>query len=799
MDMAWLWRWEESIHDIMYSTLRNQLNYMDKYPGYTFSQDQAVVLDSMEHYYPDIFKGLVAKAQTGSFIPITSTWVQEDESVVDGESLVRQFLYGQKYTKEKFGHYVRVAWQPDVFGHLPSMPQIAQKSGVDFFLFGRPDDTVRPPISWWQGLDGSRVIAYYPPGFYTQRIDHHITPMVVETADRVAVKNLLVLFGTGDHGGGPNPDDIAGIATLNSSPNEVNVKPTNISDYVDLLLKEKNDFKVITNEMPIFTGCYTSQVEMKRNNRRAEQLLLDAEKMSEIATFFNYQSYVATRDYKEAWKLVLLNQAHDLAGGTGIGPIYVDAAKQYDEVFERGNRALGFSLERLGMQVNTLGAGVPVVIYNAQSWNRSDLVTADISGYSIPSKMVAVHGDEVIPVQVIKRSGASGARQTATIAFVGQNVPQMGLKLYHIVPETEAQKAPASAVRSGKSPRPYLENEFLRVEIDPETGNIARVFDKQNQRETLNKDGASLIALEDSRDKGKESGSSAFNLGLTGVSWKLDKPVRLELMEQGPVRATVRIVHRFRDSEFTQDVSLTAGVPRVDVSMTTDWHERATLLKAMFPLNVSSKNESAEIPYGAIERNQSGEERVMGRWVDISAADYGVAILNNGRYGYDAKDNVIRLSVVRGPRQPDPRDNEGSHTFSYSIYPHQHGWREGNVFKQALGFNSPLMALQEPLHAEGLDGLPDSYSFIKVNSDHVVLYAMKQMEGFYDKDPILRFYETDGKEGDVTVEFPKAVSAIETNMLEDTIEGASDKGTTIHFHIKPWEIKTFRLGREGWK
>ena len=808
MDMAWLWRWEESIHDIMYNTFNNQLKLMDQYPDHTFAQDQAVVLDSMEHFYPDIFKGLQQKARTGNFVPATSGWVQMDENVIDGESLVRQFLYGQKFSKEKFGHYIRMAWQPDVFGHPVTMPQIAQKAGIELYVFNRPHDVTRPPIIWWQGLDGSRVLGYTTPGEYTQPMDHqHTTVLGMQNADRAGVKNIMVLYGMGDHGGGPNPEDAAGIAKLNASPDDVRVKPTNVANYIDLLLAEKKDFPVYEKEMnPVFPGCYTTQVEMKRHNRQSEQLLLSAEKMSELATFFRYRDYYPVRDISEAWKLAMLNQAHDLAAGSGIGPIYADAAKQYQEIFERGNRALNFSLENLGLQLDTRGEGVPLVVYNPQSWNRTGLVTAEVSARSLLARMVAVHGEETIPVQILKAPAKSGVRETATVAFVAKNIPEMGLKLYRLVADAGNSKATASPLTVGSKPRPYLENEFLRVEINPETGNIARLYDKVSKREAFHGEGNSLTAWEDTaeqaRKASKEYAGPAWDIGLTGKKWDVDKAAHIEVTEQGPARATVRVIHRFRDSEFTQDISLIAGMPRVDVAMKLDWYERTTFLKADFPIGVQSNKVSAEIPYGVIERDQTGEEAVMGKWVDISAADYGVAILNNGRNGYDAKDNAIHLSVIRGPWGPDPRADEGEHTFDYSIYPHHGDWREGKVQFHALAFNSPLLAMQEPQHASPQEqwagkkgGLPDAYSFIKTRSDHVVLYALKQMEGFYDTDAIARFVECEGREGDVTIELPRTVRATETTLLEDVSVGPVGEGSTIKFHMKPWEIKTLRLTR----
>jgi alpha-mannosidase len=314
------------------------------------------------------------------------------------------------------------------------------------------------------------------------------------------------------------------------------------------------------------------------------------------------------------------------------------------------------------------------------------------------------------------------------------------------------------------------------------------------------------VALEDTAERAKETspeyGGPAWDIGLTGKKWDIRKSAKVEIIEQGPARATLRVVHRFRNSEFSQDISLIAGVPRVDVEFSTEWYERATFLKAGFPVSVSSTRVAAEIPYGAIEREQTGNEMVMGNWVDISDASYGIAILNNGRNGFDAKDNVIRLSVIRGPWGPDPRADEGQHSFAYSIYPHRGGWKEGKVEFQALAFNSPLFALQEPAHASPQEqwagktgGLPDAYSFIKTESDHVVLYAMKQMEGFYDTDAILRFFECEGREGDVSIQLPRSVRVVETNLLEDTVMGTIGEGQTIHFHMKPWEIKTLRLVR----
>lgn len=805
MDMAWLWRWEESIYDVMYNTFRKQLDLMDQYPEATYAQDQAVVYSTIEHYYPDIFKGIEHRVKTHNWIPVSSSWTQFDENMPDGESIVRQFLYGQKYTKEKFGRYVRVAWQPDVFGHPYSMPQIARKAGIDLYLFERPHDPKRPPLMLWKGLDGTTVLGYNPAGGYGGPLNHyHVTVPVMQVARKTGVRDVLVLYGEGDHGGGPGASDFESIPKLNNSPEEVQVKTSNVEDFLDLMRAQEKNFPIVEGEQnPVFVGCYTTQVEMKRHNRMAEQLLLTAEKLSEIATFFNYRDYYPSRDVSEAWKLTLLNETHDLLPGSGIGPIYKDAAKQYEEVFERGQRALDFSLQCLGLQLDTRGRGVPLVVYNPHSWDRTDLVTADVSALTLPSQMMAVYADESIPVQVLKSPSREGAQEHATIAFVARNVPQMGLKLYRIVDASHSSVAAYDSLHSGTKPRPYLENEFFRVECDPVTGNISRLFDKQAGHDALRGDGNFLVALEDTAEQARiaapEYAGPAWDLGLTGKRWELPKATSVKLSEMGPARATIRVVHVFRDSEFVQDISLMPGVPRVNVQISMDWHERSTLIKVSFPVAASASKVAAEIPYGAIEREQTGKEMVMGKWADISDANYGVTIINNGRHGFDAADNVLRISLVHGPWAPDPRADEGPHTFGYSIYPHRGDWRKGKVEFQALAFNQPLVALQEPSHASPQEiwatkkgGLPASYSFIKVVSDHVILYSIKQMEGFYDRDPILRFFECEGHEGDVSIELPTKVHAVETNLLEET-SGPIGEGRIITFRMKPWEIKSVRI------
>ncbi|MGB8960215.1 MAG: hypothetical protein WCC00_14500, partial [Candidatus Aminicenantales bacterium] len=367
IDLSWLWRWEETVADIARYTFKGTLAQMDKMPGLTFAQSQAAIYDAIEKDQPELFARISRKIKEGTWVPVGGMWVEPDANMPDGEALARQLLYGKRYFLDKFGVDVKVGWNPDTFGHNWQLPQILRRAGIDSYVFGRcapgPDPT---HFFWWEGMDGSRVLGYVPAGWYNVSLQDG-TRQILETARKnTAIKDFMILYGAGDHGGGPRDVDLAAIKKLREDPNE----PRLVFDLPEAYLKgitaaNGAALPVVRRELNFtFPACYTTQAATKKNNRQLESLLVTAEKFSAIAATSGFRDYYPERDIDEAWKIVLRNQFHDILDGSSIGPVYDEVAGFYRQARTRGERALDFSLETIGNAIDTRGEGFPVVVYN---------------------------------------------------------------------------------------------------------------------------------------------------------------------------------------------------------------------------------------------------------------------------------------------------------------------------------------------------------------------------------------------------------------------------------------------------
>jgi len=351
-----------------------------------------------------------------------------------------------------------------------------------------------------------------------------------------------------------------------------------------------------------------------------------------------------------------------------------------------------------------------------------------------------------------------------------------------------------------------LENEFVRVKIDPRTGCMTSLFDKRHNQEALApaetdtggpKDRVCGNLLQAFVDKPKRWDAWNIDADFEQQHWDLDQADEVKLLESGPLRAVIRIKKHFQNSTFIQDVTLYPASPRVDVNMQVEWHEKHVLLKVAFPLSAHSDKATYEIPYGTVERpttrNTPAEKAQFEvpamRWADISDGKHGLSLLNNCKYGYDAKGNVLRLSLLRSPEWPDPHADEGHHEFTYSLYPHEGGWREALTVRQGYELNYKLLDMQSEKH----DGaLPAEHAFIEVKAENVVLTAMKKAED--DDSVILRFYEWAGRETDVKIQLPPgAESAQDADLMERPIGELALQGDAVTVHTKPYEIKTVKV------
>jgi alpha-mannosidase len=812
IDMAWLWPWTETV-EVVRNTFQSALNLMREYPDFKFTMSSARTYEWMEEKYPDLFKEIKQRVQEGRWEVIGGMWVEPDLNMPAGESLVRQILVGKRYFQKTFGVDVKIGWNPDSFGYNWQLPQIYKKSGMDYFvtqklLWAHEYTTFPYKLFWWESPDGSRLLTYFPHD-YAADIDGEkmATDLSIWAPSMYGPKltdtpEMMHLYGVGDHGGGPTRT-MLDSATRLMSPDVVYPKFEfgTAKGFFEDLEKKLPGMQVPTwNDELYFQyhrGVFTTQAETKRRIRRSEELLLDAEMYSSLASL--YGRPYPQEEFGLAWKNLLFDHFHDIMPGSGIAVNYLEAKRNLEDVGRAGREVMDGALKEISAHINTQGEGVPVVVFNSLSWPRVEVIEIEAQ---LPAS--AQH------VEVLDSAGKLVESQLLAIELdthrvdllVLSHIPAIGYATYFVRPE--AKQVPYhSIVKASES---SLENEFIRVKIDPQTGCMTSLFDKRSQMETLApsetdtggpKEHVCGNLLQAFNDKPKRWDAWNIDADFEKQHWDLDKADQLELIENGPLRAVIRVKNHFQNSTFVRDITLYAGVPRVDVKMHADWHEKHILLKVAFPLSAHNEKATFEIPYGSVERpttrrtpaEQAEFEVPAQRWADISDATHGFSLLNDCKYGYDAKGNVLRLSLLRSPEWPDPHADEGPHDFTYSLYPHGGTWREAQTIRRGYELNDKLISRQTERHQ---GSLPAEHSFVQIGADNVVLTAFKKAED--DNSLILRFYEWEGRESDVTVQLPREVqSAEETDLMERPIGNLSVHAGVVTVPTKPYEIKTIKV------
>ena len=542
-------------------------------------------------------------------------------------------------------------------------------------------------------------------------------------------------------------------------------------------------------------GVFTSQASHKRNMRESEEWMLNAEKWSSIA-WLTGTPYPAPQ-LNEAWKKVLFNQFHDLAAGSGISVIYKDAQKDYDMVRFTADAATSQASGAIASYIDTQSAskGVPILVFNPLAWQRTDVVefTVQLPGAASAIEIVNAAGKVLDAESSLKNSET----HTFSVRALVPDVPSLGYELVYARAAGAARAAeakPASGVQVSADGH-TLENQFLRITIDAKTGCITSLVNKQSKFDAIAAGGCGNL-LQAFVDTPKEYDAWNIDADFDKVFTNLDMVDSVQLAEHDALRAVLRVTRHWQASTFVEDITLYNGLPRVDIVTDIDWHERHKLLKAGFPLAASSPHATYEIPYGTIERpttrNNSVEDAKFEvpalRWADLGDQNNGFSLINESKYGYDAKGNLLRLSLLRSPTWPDPEADQGHQHFAYALYPHAGTWKQALTVRQGYDFNYRLTAMQVLPHS---GKLPGSYSFLKAEPENVVVTAMKKTE---DGDGLLvRFYEWAGKPGNVTLTLPLGIlSATVANLMEKP-EGSPlpvSDGKNVTVPVTPFEIQT---------
>ncbi|HVZ82720.1 MAG TPA: glycoside hydrolase family 38 C-terminal domain-containing protein [Terracidiphilus sp.] len=834
IDAAWLWPWTETV-DVVKRTFGTALQLMYEYPQYTYTQSAAAYNEWMAEKYPDMNAEIMQRIKEGRWEVVGGMWVEPDLNMPDGESLVRQLLVGKRWYKQHYGVDVRIGWNPDSFGYTWQLPQIYKKSGVDYFVTQKMtwNDTNQLPFKlfWWESPDGSKVLTYFPHDYANNNLNpvRLSGDMVTARKRSPGMTDMMDLYGIGDHGGGPTraildqgthwaqPSDPAkvipkmqfGIAQTYFSTVEKEVAPESPVWNYQSIAKGYEPPAEVPGKIAIPTwkselyfeyhrGVMTTQANHKRNMREASEEVLNAEKWASLAWLDG--SKYPVNEITEDWKKVLFNQFHDLAAGSGIGIIYKDAQKDYDVVRWSTNEIAANSLETVAEHVDTNAkpGAIPVLVFNPLGWARSGEVTVKVQAplADAAKKSIAVaeagKGAERLVAHVASADAKTGVME---LRLDVPDVPALGYKVLYVEPGAPAVAKPASSLK--KDGANYtLENAALRVTVDGLTGCITSLYDRKASYESL-ASGACGNQLQFFKDTPKDYDAWNIDPGTLDVPpMVIDRADSVAETTTASGAPAVTVTYHWQNSKFVQTISLKSD--EVDVENSIDWHESHILLKAAFALAASGPFATYEIPYGTINRattrNNSWEkaqfEVPAQRWADLGDGSHGFSLINDSKFGYDAVGNLLRLSLLRSPKWPDPDADMGHHHFHYALYPHAGTWKEAMTVRHGWEYNYPLEAVSTTAHA---GALPAEHSFVSAGPDNVVLTAVKKAEDA--KGLILRAYEWEGKTG--TVEFhvpPGATGATVTNMME-TPEGAPLElaGDVVKAPIHPYEILTIRV------
>lgn len=768
IDTAWLWPLAETRRKCT-RTFSTAVRYMDDYPEYKFACSQAQQFEWMKEMHPDLFQQIKDKVKAGQFIPVGGSWVEPDCNLPSGESLVRQFLYGQRFFEKEFGRKCEEFWEPDVFGYSAALPQILRQSGIKYFLTIKLSWNQFNKLSshtfWWEGLDGSQVLTHFPPAdtYNSMGNVEEVLYSMNNYKDLDRSKDAYLLFGFGDGGGGPTLEMLEQIKRMKDVDGLPKVEYRTANDFFTRLEKDGKDFTTWVGELyfELHRGTYTTQANTKKYNRLSEFMLHDVEFLSAMARTLNGEEY-PTAEIDRLWKLVLTNQFHDIIPGSSIDLVYDDSDVHYQDVL-----ATGATLRNQAL-VSLLG------------------IPADKAGNVCAVNTLGLERREVVELP----EGAASGQTSADGKPLGiVEAPAYG---YHVFTPANGVSNPVTVEETGATIT--LENEFVRAVFEP-NGALTSLLDKRTQREAIEpgKAGNRFVLFDD-----KPNQWEAWDVDIFHLEKRLDvaRAHTYRVVEQGPLRAAIVFEYDLgQDSTLSQTVQLTAISPRLDFDTEVAWHARQTFLKVEFPINVRAMNATYEIQFGHLQRpthfNTSWDwarfEVPAHRWADLSDLDFGLALLNDSKYGYSTHGNIMRLSLLRSTTAPDPDADQGDHVFRYALLPHAGPPQNGGVIEEGYRFNMPMLLF--PTTAEN-----SQRSFFSVNNPAVVIDTIKKAE---DSDEIVvRMYESRGTPGSALLKTSLPVkSAVRCNLLEEAEDGAAnvwaDEG--IQFTIKPFEIVSYKL------
>lgn len=862
IDMNWMWGWPETVA-VTRDTFSTVLNLMEEFPGFKFSQSQASVYRIMEEFHPDMLKRIAARVRQGRWEVTASHWVENEMNMADGESLCRHLLYARKYMKKLFGlkpEDVPICWSPDTFGHPATLPSFLSRGGVKYLYLHRPGGHVpsKPQAFWWKGPDGSRVLVRNDmlAGYNgTIRAAYFLDKLKV-FAMETGLRELMFVYGVGDHGGGPTRRDITRIIGMDRWPVFPNMRFSTAAAYYSGLEKKAAKLPVLEGELNFeFAGCFTSQSLTKRGNRLGESRLMDAESSASLAWAAAKRSYPSVM-LGERWKDVLFCQFHDILPGSGMHDTRTYAHGLFQNVaaaaasIETGalkamaSKMATDGLLRLlpkGMPPEAVSAGAgagcrsaegglsvasqggvdglwPFVIFNPLAWERSETVEVTVwdramANVTTPFKertFVARDADGRLITTQRLEDGHYWGHQFARLAFPVK-VGAFGRALFVVVDE----KAPVFKAEVRQLGREYhcsyasyerepegLENEFFSMELDMATGGIRSLTDKKTGVALISPDRPAPV-LEYSVERPRPMNAWVIDHAGSPV------PILVRSVERkgkGPCKCSIDVKFKVCESDGVLTYELRAGDPRLHIGLKCTWFQRGTPetgvpgLRMVFPLALEKARGRYEIPFAALDRPfNRGEEVAALRFAHVTGetagGPAGVLLLNDCKYGHSLDNATLSLTLIRSSYDPDPLPEVRLHEARAALMAAGPGLAPAEAMRQGRNFNHELKVIATDVHP-GESGLPEAG--IRVEPSSVVLYSMKKAEE--EEALVLKFIETEGKKAAARVEleplvFGKVTAASEVDLLEQPVKGSAvrQKGNVLSLVMQPRSITSVRV------
>lgn len=809
IDSAWLWPFSVTQQKVARSW-STQVDLIQRYPEYRFIASTAQQYKWLEELYPQLFSKVRREVENGRFLITGGSWVENDTNMPSGEALCRQFLYGQRYFKSRFGKYTDIFWLPDSFGYASQLPQICRQSGIPYFFTQK--------LSWsefnkfphstfnWIGIDGTQVLVHMTPvdTYNAQANVEDVLKAITNHKDLEWSDKSLLVYGNGDGGGGPLAPMIEKLRRIrsaaNASPNSGIPKVTSgpsVSNFYQMLLKKTRqgeDLPTWRGELYLeyHRGTYTSHGSIKKHNRKSEILLREIEYFATIASLSNQGTgYEYPKDELDhLWETVLLCQFHDVLPGSAIAKVYEDAEKLYAEVAQKGEALLEAARQAalhgsqtIGIASGHTSRGSKLVGLNTLSFPRQEVIQIPVEKYDGRSAFTPSKADDDYGFILAQAKNGNGLVEFESLSNLRENV----------------QLATASSVRDPTTGELLyvLANKSLTVQVST-LGRIVSIFDTELGRE--------LIL------PGETSGFVIYrDQPLTYDAWNVDvfdletksiiDAVSVQVIEPRGLRASLLIEYVYNQSNILATVSLDAvpgslkpnALSVIKFETLVDWHEVHKFLKFEVPLDINSEQATYEVQYGVVQRpthkNTSWDAakfEVCGhRFADLSEFGYGVALLNDCKYGYACEGSYLRLSLLRGSTYPDPKQDQGQHHMSFGILPHRGHFLESDVPQVATAFNNPIHLRHIPSNpslkglSSSFDATIELFKLEGLGSRNVILDAVKRGEddtfGFHSRKPIrtvvVRLYEALGGAADVKlVTSLKATEVLKVDVLEREIE-----------------------------